>query len=70
MILDRNIKYLSGGERQRVSLVRSLVLDPQLLLLDEPLANIDQQSREDLREDLFEILKNTGKFDHTGKQYR
>ena len=60
-LLDRNVNNLSGGERQRVSLVRSLVLDPQLLLMDEPLANIDQQSREDLREDLFEILKNSGK---------
>ena len=52
---------LSGGERQRISLVRSLVLDPQLLLLDEPLANIDQPSREYLREDLFRILKNSGR---------
>ena len=60
-LINRNVKNLSGGERQRVSLVRSLVLDPQLLLLDEPLANIDQQSREDLREDLFGILKNSGK---------
>ncbi len=58
-LLGRNVKNLSGGERQRVSLVRSLVLDPQLLLLDEPLANIDQPSREALREDLFKILRNS-----------
>jgi tungstate transport system ATP-binding protein len=60
-ILKRNVKDLSGGEKQRVSLARALVLDPRILLLDEPLANIDQQSREDLREDLFALLKKYGK---------
>ena len=38
-----------------------MILDPKLLLLDEPLANIDQQSRESLRADLFELLKKYGK---------
>jgi len=59
--LDRNVNELSGGEKKRLSLVRSLVMDYKLLLLDEPLANIDQYSRESLRDDLFEVLKNIGK---------
>ncbi len=60
-LLDRGTKNLSGGEKQRISLARALVLDPELLLVDEPLANIDQRSREDLRHDLFEVIKDFGK---------
>ncbi|MGM0366212.1 MAG: ABC transporter ATP-binding protein [Actinomycetota bacterium] len=60
-LLKRSTENLSGGEKHRVSLARALVLDPELLLLDEPLANIDQDSRERLRTDLLEVLRSYGK---------
>ena len=59
-MLGRRPSELSGGQQQRTALARALVKDSDLVLLDEPLANLDYKLREELREELPGILREKG----------
>jgi ABC-type sugar transport system ATPase subunit len=59
-LLDRRPKYISGGERQRVAIGKAISVLPEFILLDEPLSNIEENLRNEIRHSLRKLVKEHG----------
>src|SRR5690606_34024773 len=59
-LAQKRVADLSGGEKQRVAISRALINDPEVLLMDEPFNQVDAAFRDELQQDIQNIVKNTG----------